>query len=61
MFVLWKKIEFYKGQRDCKAIVMIAWGLGQSPDGVSGGKALALVEEYINIHNQNSNIFLIFI
>ena len=33
MFVLWKKIEFYKGQRDCEAIVIIAWGLGKSPDG----------------------------
>ena len=40
MFVLGKKIEFYKGQSDCEAIVIIPWGLRQSPDEVSGGKAL---------------------
>ena len=39
MSVLWKKIEFNKGQIDCKVIVIAAWGLGQSPGGVSGGKA----------------------
>ena len=61
MFVLWKKIEFYKGQRYYKSIVIIALGLGESPDGAFWGKAIALVEEYINIHNQNSNIFLILI
>ena len=28
-------IEFYKGKRDCKAIVLAAWGLGHSPGGLS--------------------------
>ena len=32
MFVFWKKIEFYKGQSDCEAIVIVAWDLGQSLD-----------------------------
>ena len=31
----WKMIEFYKGKRDCKAIVLAAWGLGHSPGGLS--------------------------
>ena len=41
MLVFWKKIEFYKGQSDCEAIVIVAWDLGQSPDEpFFGGKAL---------------------
>ena len=39
MSVLWKKIEFYKGKSDCKAIKIPAWDLGQNFCGVSGGKA----------------------
>ena len=39
MSVLWKKIEFIKGQSNFKAIVIAAWGLGQSPGGFSEGKA----------------------
>ena len=39
MSVLRKKIEFYKRKSDCEAIVIAAWDLGQSPGGVSGGKA----------------------
>ena len=38
MSVFWKKIKFYKGKGVCKAIVFAAWGLGQSPGGLSGGK-----------------------
>ena len=38
MSILWKKIEFYKGQTDCEAIVIAAWGLDQSPGGLSEGK-----------------------
>ena len=34
MSFLWKKIEFYKGKNDCKAIVIAGWNLG----GVSGRK-----------------------
>ena len=33
-------IEFYKGKSVCKTIVFAAWGLGQSPGGLSGGKDL---------------------
>ena len=39
MPVLWKKIDFYKGKSDCETIVIEAWGMGQIPGGVSGGKA----------------------
>ena len=39
MSVLWKKIDFYKGNSDCETIVIAAWGMGQIPGGVSGGKA----------------------
>ena len=39
MSVLWKKIDFYKGKSDCETIVIAAWGMGQIPGGVSGGKA----------------------
>ena len=38
MSALRKKIEFYKGKSDCDAIVITAWGMGQSPAGISGGK-----------------------
>ena len=38
MSVFWKKIEFYKGKRVCKAIVFAVWGQVQSPGGLSGGK-----------------------
>ena len=40
MFVWLRKIEFYKGKSDCKAIVIAVWGLGESPDVVSEGKHL---------------------
>ena len=36
---LWKKIEFYKGKSDCEAIVVVSWGLWQSPGGFSGSKS----------------------
>ena len=39
MLVLWKKIAFYKGKSDCKAIVIAAWGLRWSLGGISGRKA----------------------
>ena len=31
MSVFWKKIEFYKGKNDRKAIVFATWDLKQSP------------------------------
>ena len=34
MSVLWKKIKFNKGQSNCEAIIIAAWGLGQSPTNV---------------------------
>ena len=39
MFILWKKIDVYKEKCDCEAITIVVWGLGQSPNEVSGGKA----------------------
>ena len=39
MSVLWKKIEFNKGQSDCEAIIIAPRGLGQSPGGFSGGQS----------------------
>ena len=38
MSVLWK-IEFYKAKSDWRSIIIVAWGLGQSPGGLSVGKA----------------------
>ena len=38
MPVLRKKIEFYKGKNDCKAILIAALGLGKSPGGISEGE-----------------------
>ena len=34
----WKKTEFYEGKSVLKATFFVAWGLGQSPGGFSGGK-----------------------
>ena len=31
MSILWKKIEFFKGKRDCEAIVIAAGDLGLEP------------------------------
>ena len=36
MSILWKKIEFNKGQSVCEAIIIAPWGMGQSPGGFSG-------------------------
>ena len=38
-----KKTEFYKKQSDCEEIAIAAWDLGQSPSGVSRGKAPQIV------------------
>ena len=38
MSAFWKKIEFYKGKSVFKAIIFAAWGLVQSPGGLSRGK-----------------------
>ena len=32
-------IEFYKGKSNCESIVIVAWGLEQSPIGLLVGKA----------------------
>ena len=53
MSVLWKKIEFYKVQSDCKAIVITAWGLGQSRNGVSRGKALQIFGFLMSLRQLN--------
>ena len=39
MYVLWKKVAFYKRNSDCKAIVIATWGWGHIPGGISRGKA----------------------
>ena len=33
-----RRLSFIREKSDCKAIAFTAWGLGQSPDGLSGGK-----------------------
>ena len=53
MSILWKKIEFYKGQTDCEAIVIAAWGLDQSPGGFQGAKSKNLFGFLMSLRRLN--------